>query len=264
MPSFGTVSAPRSPPDLVEIAWQSASRGDFDIRNAAVCRFQQDLDLIVGVPGGEVVLKVAPHIDHRRTEQLERLIENVRAPVVQHSAAEAIQCLPVPPAAVDGVAVQLDHGDSAENAPRKNAPDVVEFRLVAAVEPQKELPRIPFGGLFEAHDLLDAHRNRFFNDHVFPRLQRLDRLRRVVRIAGGDGDEFHLRVGEQLRECGEGADARRGGGQVKKTVRGGVAPGDDFEEVWIRGEFRDVHLAAGAAETADSDFDFLLQFQLHG
>ena len=48
------------------------------------------------------------------------------------------------------------------------------------------------------------------------------------------------------------------GGQIEKTVGGGVAPGGDFEEVRIRGEFRDVHLAPGATEAADPDFDFRL------
>ena len=135
---------------------------------------------------------------------------------------------------------------------------MVELRFVTAVEPQEEPARITLGSLLETHDLFDAHGDRFFNDHVFPGLQRLNRLRRVVRIAGGDGDEFDLRGCEQLRERGEGADARRCGGQIEKTVGGGVAPGGDFEEVRIRGEFRDVHLAPGATEAADPDFDFRL------
>ena len=225
--------------------------GDLHVHHAAVLAGEDDLHVIFAVAHGADALEVAPLRLHRRAEEAQAVIHDVRAPVEQQAAAEFHQRLPIVAAGVPG-APQLDLVDVAEQAALDDVAHVVEGRLEAAVVADIQAVAVRRGDLEQRLRLRVAGAHRLFLEDVFSRLQRHLRMPEMVGRTRGHVDHLHVRVYEHVFDTlvDRAAVALL---HHRPPVGEKVAGGDECKLVLVAGQLRTVHAPTGAADAEEAD-----------
>ncbi len=190
----------------------------------------------------------------RRAEQLQGLVEHVRAEVVQQAAARRGRFAPaLLDVGAETVEVRLEAAYAAQRAAAEQRLQGQEIGVPAAVVVNAEHAAVFPGAGDQGFRLGAADGEGLVDDHVLAGQQGGVRQGEVGLVRRGDHHQFDGRVGVQLRRVGV-----DGGGRPVLVHQLGLARGDrrQFQRV-DRRQYRGVEGRAGEAVAHQSSLNFL-------
>ena len=125
-------------------------------------------------------LQIAPLELYRRREQLQHLVQHMRAPYTQLATAVFQKHLPVAPGAERMGFTDADGMDFAEDAGSDDFHHPVKRRFKTVVLPEIDFSGIPLYKLFQFCQILLRDRNGFFQKNGFAGLQGLCRVTDMI------------------------------------------------------------------------------------
>ena len=223
-----------------------------DVRHAAVLGAEQDLGVVVAIPDADDGLDVRPAVDHGAFQHLQRLIDEVGAPVREQAAALGGERHPVVAPAVADEPVELDRLDLAQKATLHQRRRLLKRSLEPAVEPEEQPPRVSVGRFDERVHLSRVQRAGLLHNDVFAGVQRPNGHGRVIRMPGGDGNQVDIRILEQAVEIRMNRRLCKCGRQISTAGFIHVATGRDRKKFREFGQLVRLHALSCPSKADDS------------
>ena len=204
--------------------------GHFHIGKASVCTFEDDFEQVIALPDTDHMAHIRPQIHHRRIQQLQCVIDDMRSPVGEQSAIIFRHGHPIVSAAIITAAMEFDILDLADDPGIHQFFHFIEFRFKTAIVTHKKFPGVGIAAIQQFFQFRHIAGDRFFHHSDPSRFQYFDPHRNMIKMPGGDRDHFHITVGKQIIQrtvffviiapCG---------GQIFQTVRRIIAHGNEFK-----------------------------------
>ena len=131
---------------LIGICGVSVARGDIEVDNRSVGRFEDKLAIVLGITEGVATVHMAEYGGHSVIiiQKVKRLIERVRACICKVAAVKIEAALPVP-TSCKAVELDTDVNDSSQLARRDDLLYLKEIVGKAALLENKKLKSLAFG-----------------------------------------------------------------------------------------------------------------------
>ncbi len=216
-----------------------------------------ELHVVLRIADGCDALKIGGDFLEPSAHELQRVVNNVRAPVEQLPAAKSLERLPVAPELIVQPA-ELDLEHLANNAAGEKLANLHEARLeTTVVTDEQPAGRLAIRDASQLAGVFVGRGDGLFEEDVLAGLQCCLGVGKVVARPRGDGDHLDVGVGDQL------ADRRIGRlivtfGEVLATELDGVAPGNDLEHLGVAVQFIALHGPSGPAQADNADADRLV------
>ena len=146
-------------------------------------------------------LEIRPQIPNRRLQKKQRVIYQMRAPVVELASPAFQQGLPIP-AELETMTAKFDFIDIPQDPGSYDFAQMIESSFEPAVEPEKQFAGIQSRKFQEFIALRFIQAERLFQEHEFPLRKRATGELHMLLRAYHDGYELDLRIREKCLAIG--------------------------------------------------------------
>ena len=136
--------------------------------------------MVFGIAGSVDRPQIRPHRFQGGFDKLQSVVDEVRSPVVELTAAEAGQGLPVK-ASLERVTAEFDKVNITQLAGGDDLADVLESRFQTAVLAAEKFSRMLLGSLFQFQHFSIIDTDGLFGKDEFSAFESLDDMGNVVR-----------------------------------------------------------------------------------